>query len=73
MPEAKLSSKSQIVIPREVRQRLGLKPGDRVILAVRGDTAIMIRKPKKYAESLAGIMKGMYPPDYLKRERESWR
>jgi hypothetical protein len=22
----------------------------------------MIRKPKKYSEALAGIMKGMYPP-----------
>lgn len=27
---SKLTSKSQTVIPREVRKRLGLKPGDRV-------------------------------------------
>jgi AbrB family looped-hinge helix DNA binding protein len=73
MAEAKLSTKNQIVIPREVRQQLGLKPGDKILLALHGDTAIMIRKPKKYSEALAGIMKGMYPPDYLERERESWR
>ena len=73
MPEAKVSSKNQIVIPREVRQQLGLKPGDKIVLALHGDTAIMIRKPKKYPEALAGILKGMYPPDYLERERESWR
>jgi len=73
MAEAKLSSKNQIVIPREVREQLGLKPGDKIVLALHGDTAIMIRKPKKYSEALAGIMKGTYPPDYLERERESWR
>ena len=73
MAEAKLSSKNQIVIPREVRQQLGLKPGDKIILALRGDTAIMIRKPKKYSDALAGIMEGVYPPDYLERERQSWR
>ncbi|NJM30176.1 MAG: AbrB family transcriptional regulator [Rhizobiales bacterium] len=27
---SKLTTKSQTVIPREVRERLGLKPGDRV-------------------------------------------
>jgi AbrB family looped-hinge helix DNA binding protein len=73
MAEAKLSSKNQIVIPREVRQQLNLKPGDKVVLALRGDTAIMIRKPKKYSDALAGIMEGLYPPDYLERERQSWR
>ena len=73
MAEAKLSSKNQIVIPREVRRQLALKPGDKVVLALHGDTAIMIRKPKKYSEALAGIMKGEYPPGYLERERESWR
>ena len=59
MAKAKLSSKNQIVIPREVRKQLGLKPGDNIVLALHGDTAIMIRKPKKYSEALAGIMKGM--------------
>jgi AbrB family looped-hinge helix DNA binding protein len=30
--DAKLSSKGQIVIPKEIRKRLGLKPGDKVNL-----------------------------------------
>lgn len=32
--EVRLSSKSQIVIPKEVRERLGLRPGDKVRLQI---------------------------------------
>jgi AbrB family looped-hinge helix DNA binding protein len=73
MHEVKLSSKNQIVIPREARIALGAKTGDRLIVVVRGDTAILLRKPKRYAKAIAGIGKGLYPPDHLKRERESWK
>jgi antitoxin PrlF len=31
---SKLTSKSQTVIPKEIRQRLGLKPGDRLRFTV---------------------------------------
>ncbi len=38
--EVKLSSKGQIVIPREVRKKMNLKPGDKVkIEAVKGRKA----------------------------------
>lgn len=33
-----LTSKSQTVIPKEVRQRMGLKPGDRVRYVVKDHT-----------------------------------
>lgn len=47
MYEAKLSSKNQIVIPREARNALGLKAGDRLLVVVRGDTVILLPKPSK--------------------------
>ena len=72
MAEAKLSSKNQIVIPLEARRALGLKPGDKLIIVPRGETLIIMRKPKNYAKAILGMGKGMYPPDYLARERESW-
>ncbi len=72
MSEAKLSSKNQIVIPREARNALGLKAGDRLLVVVRGETVILLRKPKKYSEAIRGMAKELYPPAYLREERESW-
>ena len=73
MAVVKLSSKNQIVVPRDARQALGLKPGARLLVVVRGDTLILRRKPKSYAEAIEGIGAGLYPPGYLESERKSWR
>lgn len=37
----KLSSKGQVVIPREIRKQLGLREGDTLIIASHGDTLIL--------------------------------
>ena len=70
--EAKLSSKNQIVVPRDARKALGIKAGDRMLVVVRGETVILLPKPGKYSQALRGVGKGLYPPDYLEKERESW-
>lgn len=72
MPEVTLSSKNQVVIPREARQALGLKPGDKLIFVVRGDRVVIMQKPKSFAKALRGIARGVYPPEYLQKERDSW-
>jgi AbrB family looped-hinge helix DNA binding protein len=46
MYEAKLSSKNQIVIPREIRNILRVKTGDRLLMVARGDTVILLGRPK---------------------------
>lgn len=73
MVEVRLSSKNQIVIPRDVREALGLKSGDRILLVVRDDAAILLSKPKKHSRAVIGMGKDLFPSDYLKKERESWR
>jgi len=72
MAEATLSSKNQIVIPREARKALGLKPGDKLLVVWKGDKIIILQKPKSYRAAISGIGRGLYPADYLKKERESW-
>lgn len=73
MREVKLSTKNQIVIAREVREALGVKAGDRLLVVPRGNTVILLRKPKKYSKAIAGMGKNIYDSNYLDQERESWR
>jgi AbrB family looped-hinge helix DNA binding protein len=72
MAEATLSTKNQIVIPLEARKALGLKPGDKVLVVVRGRRVIVLRKPKSYHAAIRGLARGKYPKDYLQKERQSW-
>lgn len=72
MAEATLSSKNQIVIPREAREALNLKPGDKVLVLVRGGNVLLLQKPKSYHKAIRGLGRGLYPKDYLRKERESW-
>ena len=45
MPRKNVGQKGQVVIPKQLRDAIGLKPGVEVILELRGDE-IVISKPK---------------------------
>lgn len=71
----KLSSKHQIVIPREAREKLGLRAGDRLHVRVEGDRIVMERVPADPVAELEGLFEGAYGEDsdrYLREERGSW-
>jgi AbrB family looped-hinge helix DNA binding protein len=70
--EATLSSKHQIVIPRESREALGLKPGDRVLIVTLGEHVILLRKPRSHAHATRGLARRMYSKGYLEAERAAW-
>ena len=72
MDEVKLSSKNQIVIPRQAREALRLKAGDRIRVVVKGDRVLILERPKSHHEAIRGLSRRSYPRDYLKRERTSW-
>lgn len=55
MARATLTSKGQITIPKEVRDRLGLKPGDRVEIYIDHDGRTVIERTLKL-EELAGVL-----------------
>ena len=55
----RVSTKGQMIIPVAVRRKLSIKPGDQLVI-VSGDSEAIIMKPKRYAESLRGVGKGLY-------------
>jgi AbrB family looped-hinge helix DNA binding protein len=72
MSSLKLSSKNQIVLPREAREAMRVKGGDELLVVVKGAVTLLMPKPKRYADALGGKAKARYPKTYLKRERRSW-
>ena len=72
MRAIKLSSKNQIVLPKEAREAMHVRGGDELLVVVKGETTIILAKPKNYVSALHGKGKGVYPKGYLSRERRSW-
>lgn len=72
MPESTLSTKNQVVIPREAREALRLKPGDKLLVVVRGDKVIVFEKPKAHHAAIRALANRAYPERYLRKERRSW-
>ena len=44
MPYATLTSKGQLTVPKDVRERLGLSPGDRVAIELDGENRATMRR-----------------------------
>lgn len=53
MGSTRVSSKGQITIPKEIRDKLGLKPGDRVVMEAKEEAAV-VRPLKKPSETMTG-------------------
>lgn len=59
MPIVKTSTKGQVVIPAEIRKKIGLKPGGKVLVAISDDKKITIEPiPADPIEVLRGSLKG---------------
>lgn len=72
MVEATLSAKNQIVIPRQAREALHLKRGDKIQVVVRGERVIVLQKPKSHHAAIRGLARGVYSSRHLNKERQSW-
>lgn len=57
MAESTVTSKGQITIPKVVRERLHLEPGDKVYFDVRDDGSVSMVMRKHPLESLFGLLK----------------
>ncbi len=65
-----MSSKGQIVIPRDVRDRLGLKAGDYILIELYGDE-VKLRKIEPIEKFKGILRKGMSDSELEKRFEEA--
>jgi AbrB family looped-hinge helix DNA binding protein len=75
MRRFRVSSKSQVVVPLEVRRKLGLKPGDEIVYETGDDYAVIRKAPgsilERMSEFVGPIWKGY--ADEVRRERDADR
>lgn len=58
----KMSSKNQIVVPREARDALDLRPGDRLVVSVRDDGVLEMKpQPRDVGAELEGVLGATVP------------
>lgn len=72
--EVRVSGRYQVVIPKPVREALGLKPRDTLLFLVDGDTVFVRPKPASFTEALRGLHGELWPDvdTWLEQERNSW-
>ena len=76
MTTVKLSSKNQIVIPKAVRNMLGVGAGDEFIVRTRKGRVELIPRPKSYTQAALGlgsdVWEGVGAVKYVRGERDAW-
>lgn len=72
----RISSKHQIVIPREARRALSLGAGDELLIEIEEGRLVLYPRPKNYARHLRGLHKevwrGVDATQYVREERKGW-
>jgi AbrB family looped-hinge helix DNA binding protein len=56
MTKVRLSSKFQVVIPREVREKLDLKPGEQIVIIEKAGVIHLV--PQKPIKQMRGFVRG---------------
>jgi len=56
MAEATMTVKGQVTVPREIRNRLGLKSGDKVAFTMLSDGTVVVRPKTRRLTDLAGSL-----------------
>ncbi|MDJ0902760.1 MAG: AbrB/MazE/SpoVT family DNA-binding domain-containing protein [Xenococcus sp. MO_188.B8] len=76
MTIAKLGEKYQILVPKDVREALNLKPGDQLEVTVENGKVIMTPQAN-HTSRLFGkhrqLWQNIDAVEYIRNERESWR
>ncbi|KKN62073.1 hypothetical protein LCGC14_0515680 [marine sediment metagenome] len=72
MNVGKMSKKGQIVIPKEIREKFGIMPGDAVIFKMRGNKIIIEKIQEKMSEILESSKPVEYSLEFQRKLRDEW-
>jgi AbrB family looped-hinge helix DNA binding protein len=74
MYTSKISKKGQIVIPRQIREKLQIKPGDELIFTQVGDRVYIEKEMGDNLPKMVDILKRGKPfaPNLIQALREEW-
>jgi AbrB family looped-hinge helix DNA binding protein len=64
MPVSTLTSKGQITVPVEIRERLGLRQGDRLVFVLEADGRVVVRRDDDgEGRRLEGLLRHLAPSE----------
>ena len=74
----KLSERNQMVLPRQARAALGLRPGDKVLVVIADGEVRLLPEPQDWVSYMYGLGKEMWESlgggeHFLKEERSEWQ
>ena len=74
--DVKVSSKYQVVIPREIREKMGRERGDELTVDLEGETITMRKKPSNFTAFTQGLHREVWADTdtdaYVSGMREQW-
>lgn len=73
MSDATLTAKGQTTIPKEIRERLGLEPGDKLTFTALSDGTVVMRAKTRKLLDLAGSLTRPDQPSVSINEMKPFR
>ena len=71
-----VSKKHQIAVPAEIRRKLGISSGDRLLVDLQDGVIVIVPVPTSFTDRLRGLGREIWqdedPQEYINRERGSW-
>ena len=73
----KLSERNQMVLTKQARAALGLRPGDRVMVIIHQGEVWLLPEPEDWIDDVRGLGREMWESlgggeAFLERERSQW-
>jgi len=73
MAEATMTVKGRITVPREIRNRLGLKSGDKVAFTMLSDGTVVVRPKTRRLADLVGSLTRLGQPSVPVEEMDPFK